>query len=162
MFPRLMGWVWRALGLTFLVVTVLAGAGALDAATEPPAAGFSEAHDAPKIATRAPRRMFVLLIDSLRYQTATNPAFMPHLVDLAARGTSARVTPTRDAVTVPCVRAAFTGEDRTRVLGFLANFVKHKPPTASLFGDLAAAGGHAAAYSDNAFDAFEAGSFDRL
>jgi len=32
------------------------------------------------VSTGAPRRMFVLLIDSLRYQTATNPAFMLNYV----------------------------------------------------------------------------------
>lgn len=158
-----MGWVRRAIGFLFLVATVLLAMAAFDAAAEPPVAVNAPAPELAPAGHETPRRnrMFVLLIDSLRVETATNPAFMPHLVALAARGTSARVIPTRDAVTVPSIRAAFTGEDRIRLLGFVSNFVKRKAATGSLFDELGRTRRRAAALSDFAFEQFTSDSLDR-
>jgi hypothetical protein len=130
---------------------VLGGLAAIDALTALPSA-------APRVDPRAaalqPGRAFVLMIDSLRYQTATSPALMPHLTALRAQSVFARVTPTRDAVTVPCLRAAFTGRDRTRVFGFVENFLKGNAGLESIFSELAQLGRSGAVYSDGAFDQF--------
>ncbi|HEX7668265.1 MAG TPA: alkaline phosphatase family protein [Polyangiaceae bacterium] len=147
-------WVSRALGLAFVVVLVVGGIAALDSLTGPrelprPAA--------PVGVERAPGphgRMLVLLVDSLRWETATDPRLMPNLVALRAGATFGKVKPTRDAVTVPCIRAAFTGEDRTRVLGFVSNFLKRSVGVDSLFTDLAHDGRRAVALSDSAFAQF--------
>ena len=99
-------------------------------------------------------RAFVLLLDSLRYQTVTNAAIMPRSVALRGTAVTARVTPTRDAITVPSIRAAFSGRDSTSLLGFVRNFVKRSTGMESIFTQLAAQGRHAAVFSDGAFDQF--------
>ncbi len=92
----------------------------------------------------APRtaRVYVLLIDSLRYETAMDPAIMPHLARLRAAGASARVTNIHDAVTVPSVRTIFTGWEQVTVLAFVANFIAPSMTgVPSVFTQLQAAGG---------------------
>jgi hypothetical protein len=132
---------------------VVVGLAAVDALSAPPTV---VALEQPRSidAGLQPGRVFVLVIDSLRYQTAISPELMPQLSALRARSTFARVTPTRDAVTVPCLRAAFTGRDRTRVFGFVENFLKGNAGLESLFTQLAQAGRSASVYSDGAFDQF--------
>lgn len=142
-----------------LLAIVLLGLAGLDTLTEPdPAATAVQAQtrvaEGGNHPARAPGRAFVLLIDSLRYETAVDSAIMPELAKLRATSVYARVTPTRDAVTVPCVRAAFTGEYRTRLLGFISNFLEGSAGINSIFTDLVRQGRRAAAYSDVAFNQF--------
>ena len=146
-----MSWAGRLAALAALLVTALGGLAAVDALTALPSSLPPPEREA---ASLRPGRAFVLVIDSLRYQTAISPALMPSLNALRARSVFARVTPTRDAVTVPCLRAAFTGRDRTRVFGFVENFFKGDAGLESLFTQLARAGRSAAVYSDGAFDQF--------
>jgi hypothetical protein len=147
---------WRGRLATFssLLVLVLGGLAAVDALTALPSAASHAARADPSAAALQPGRAFVLVIDSLRYQTATSPTLMPHLTALRAQSVFARITPTRDAVTVPCLRAAFTGRDRTRVFGFVENFLKGNAGLESIFSQLAQRGRSAAVYSDGAFDQF--------
>ncbi len=156
-----MTWPARLSSYALLVLLVLLGLGGLDALTAP----LSEPVSAPPLTAAgshmAPGRVFVLLIDSLRYQTAISALLMPKLSRLRAHAAYGRVTPTRDAVTVPCVRAAFTGRDRTRVLGFVANFLKGNAGIESIFTQLSAAGRRGAAYSDGAFNQFGVAGIDR-
>jgi hypothetical protein len=147
-------WASRALGLAFLVVLVVGGVAALDSLTSPRELPVVEAPLDVAPSPRPHARMLVLLIDSLRWETATDPRLMPTLVALRASATSGKVKPTRDAVTVPCIRAAFTGEDRTRVLGFVTNFLKRSAGVDSLFTDLGRDGRRAVALSDSAFAQF--------
>lgn len=146
-----MSWARRLAALASLLALVLGGLAAVDALTALPSSAQRPEHAATDL---RPGRVFVLVIDSLRYQTAISPALMPNLVALRARSVSARVTPTRDAVTVPCLRAAFTGRDRTRVFGFVENFFKGNAGLESMFTQLAQQGRSAAVYSDGAFDQF--------
>ena len=85
-------------------------------------------------------RVFALLVDSLRYETATDPGLMPHLVQLRPRATAAKMRTVRDAVTVPAVRAEFSGKDSFQIFGFVRNFIGTKETIPSLFRDLKALG----------------------
>lgn len=141
----------RVIGFFALVACVLATVATLDVLNQPPRPEVKVAHDDPLL----PRgQVFVFLIDSLRYETATDAALMPALVALRGESTFARVKPTRDAVTVPCIRAAMTGEEGTRILAFVTNFLKRSAGTESVFTDLAARGRRGAALSDGAFVQF--------
>ncbi len=135
-----------------VVAIVLGAVSALDALSAPPSVG--EPKTTAAVVSAIGGRAFVLLIDSLRYETATDARIMPHLAELRASSTCARILPTRDAVTVPCVRAAFTGEDRTRLLGFVSNFLSGSAGLRSIFTDLARQGRDSVAYSDVAFNQF--------
>jgi hypothetical protein len=99
-------------------------------------------------APRAGERAFVLIVDSLRAETADA---LPALRDLRARGAFLRVRNTQDAATVPSIRAAFTGEPQRSIFAFARNFVKVGGSWSSVFGDLAARGQTSAAFSDGAF-----------
>jgi hypothetical protein len=99
-------------------------------------------------------RLFALLVDSLSYESASDPKLMPNLARLRERASYARVRTTRDAVTVPAVRAAFTGKERVKLFGFAYNFLDTSQKERSVFGDLKARGGRAAVYSDGAFSQF--------
>lgn len=138
----------------FLILVVVGGGVTLDAlssygARREPAA---EVAAGPRVPDRG--RAFVFVIDSLRFQTAMNPALMPRLSALRETSTFARVTPSNDAVTVPSIREAFTGEERTRLLGFVSNFLKRRAGVRSVFTDLASQGRRAVAFSDDAFTQF--------
>jgi hypothetical protein len=99
-------------------------------------------------------RVFVLFVDSLRYETAMDERLMPRLAELRKRSTFARVTTTRDAVTVPAVRAAFTGRERTAILGFVGNFLRSEAGVESIFRQVTRAGLRTAVFSEGAFDQF--------
>lgn len=101
------------------------------------------------------RRMFIFLIDSLRYETAVDPEIMPFLCDQrAAGGTYARVRTAHDAVTVPALRAAFTGKDQLTVFGFLKNFLHGEEQIPSLFTQASGAGLKTAVWSEGSFKQF--------
>jgi hypothetical protein len=101
-------------------------------------------------------RVFILLLDSLRYETAIAPELMPHLSRLRSSGVWARVNASYNAITVPCLRAAFTGHDDVSVLGFVQNFLRGDAAIESCFSQFAAAGLRTAAFSDGSFDQFGA------
>lgn len=103
-----------------------------------------------------PGRVFILLLDSLRYETAIDPDIMPNLARLRAQATWAAVRSSYNAVTVPSVRTAFTGRDEVTVLGFVRNFVHGNAGIDSLFSRLAARGHRTAAMSNGAFTQFGA------
>ena len=155
-----MGRSQRIFGYLFLCLVVVGGGVALDALGSvragPESAPASDSSD--DVADSARRfekgRAFVFVIDSLRWETAMDPAIMPNLAALRSRSTFARVTPSNDAVTVPSIREAFTGEQRTKLLGFVSNFLKKRAGVRSIFTDLAAAGRKSAAFSDDAFTQF--------
>lgn len=136
----------------FLVGVILVGFGALD--------HFAGQGDARPAASAAPRfraersRVFVFFVDSLRYETATDERLMPRLARLREESTFARVETTRDAVTVPAIRAAFSGRERTAILGFAGNFLRGDAGVESLFSQMTGEGLRASVYSEGAFDQF--------
>ena len=114
----------RAPAFAFALASVILGLYALDALSTPRVPNATPPAPAQRAQAGTRPRAFVLLLDSLRYQTVADAGFMPRTVALRAKAVSARVTPTRDAITVPAIRAAFSGRDSTSLLGFVRNFVK--------------------------------------
>jgi hypothetical protein len=143
----------RALVFAFLALTVIGVVAGLDALSADPAAPPAPGAAAEHVA-RDRGRAFVLLLDSLRYESAAGGQLMPRTAALRAKASSARVLPTRDAITVPSIRAAFTGRDSTRILGFVRNFFMSSEGMESLFTQLAARHRRALVYSDGSFDQF--------
>ncbi len=89
----------------------------------------------------ASARVLVLVIDSLRYETAMDADLMPCLAALRAEGVSARVTNIYSGVSVPSMFTLFTGRENVSLLGFVTNFVSFSSPQVeSLFSQLQAAG----------------------
>lgn len=100
-------------------------------------------------------RVFVLMIDSLRYETAMNPAIMPNLAQLRTEGVSAQVDNIVTAVTRPSLFTIFTGREDVSLLGFLRNFIDPKSVTVeSLFDQLAREGVASAVCSGTHFVQF--------
>ncbi len=109
-----------------------------------------------------PGRLFVLLLDSLRWETAMNPAIMPRLAALRSEGAFGKFIPSRDAVTVPALRVAFSGRERTSLFGFVENLRHRDGGVESLFSEAHAAGLRVVAYSDGSFDQFGSGNLEHL
>lgn len=107
-------------------------------------------------------RTFILLIDSLRYATASDPVIMPRLVSLRERSTYGKTISCRDAVTVSALRAAFTGRDGFSVLGFVENFWRGDAQIDSLFVQTQRAGIPTLLSSDGSFDQFGLENGDRF
>jgi hypothetical protein len=149
-----------ALAYAFALATVILGLYGLDTLSAPRVPVATAVQARATTTTGARPRAFVLLLDSLRYQTVSDPAIMPHTVALRGAAVTARVTPTRDAITVPSIRAAFSGRDSTSLLGFVRNFVKRSTGMESIFTQLAAGGRRAAVFSDGAFDQFGEHAFE--
>jgi len=134
----------------YLVALTLGLLLGMDRLTEPAAAELDASYPVARD-VGARESTFVLLVDSLRHETGRDSAVMPNLAALRARATHARVIPSHDAVTVPSVRAAFTGRDRVTAFGLLRNVWKRPESLPSIFSRLDAAGGSAIVYSDGAF-----------
>jgi hypothetical protein len=117
----------------------------------PPASAAMVAPSAPK---PVKGRVFILLLDSLRYETAVNADWMPHLSALRKEAVWSEVKTSYNAVTVPCLRAAFTGRDEVSVLGFVDNFLHENAFIESLFSQMRDRGLRAAAFSDGSFRQF--------
>ncbi|MHC4948331.1 MAG: alkaline phosphatase family protein [Planctomycetota bacterium] len=149
----------RSLHLVLLLVAICASAlWTMDRLTAPIAAaddaGTGDAGDG-RPSHPGSDRMFVFVVDSLRYETAIDPERMPFLAAFRARALHGKMLPTHDAVTVPALRAAFTGEDRISVFGFVKNFRHRAEGFASLFTQLGADGGRTAVWSDGSFRQFD-------
>jgi len=67
-------------------------------------------------------KVYILLIDSLRYETALSKSIMPFFNKLRRQGLHGRLRSCKDHNTVPCVRAAMEGRYRTSIFGFIRNF----------------------------------------
>jgi hypothetical protein len=137
----------------YVGLIVLAGFWMMDGVTvyHPPASAKSAS---ASTASQTGARVFVLFIDSLRYETAISPEMMPHLSRLRDRSVWAEVKTSYNAVTVPSLRAAFTGRDEVSVLSFVQNFLHGNAAIESFFSQFAAAGFQTAVFSDGAFKQF--------
>jgi hypothetical protein len=102
----------------------------------------------PGEALPEPGRIFVLFVDSLRASRAEK---MPTVQALRPQSLFVHVQATRDAATVPSVRAAFTGRTQRSIFAFVRNFGSHGGTTQSLFSQAASHGLHVATFSDGAF-----------
>lgn len=94
-------------------------------------------------------RVFILFIDSWRYQAVTDPRVMPSVAKLREKATFAEVETVHDAITVPAIRAAFSGHHHFQVLGFVQNFISATPGIESLFSQLKSRGDSLSIYSDH-------------
>lgn len=119
----------------------------------PPASAVT-AVAVPSAPKPANGRVFILLLDSLRYETAVNADWMPNLAALRKESVWSEVKPSYNAITVPCLRAAFTGRDEVSVLGFVENFLHGNASIESLFSQMKERGLQAAAFSDGSFRQF--------
>ena len=159
----------RGLSLVLLLAIAAGGFFAMDHLIQPEAPRAAAANQPPTGPNAAlkpfhagKRRMFIFLIDSLRYQTAASHDHMPNLIALRARGTYARMQTAHDAVTVPALRAAFTGKDQVTVFGFVKNFLHGTEKIPSLFTQVKAAGLKTAVWSEGSFKQFGDAVDDRL
>jgi hypothetical protein len=148
--------LWWALAL---LLWVAAGFAVADRVTSPgrePTAVADASHYQRLPADAAPGRprAFFLLIDSLRDGLATDARVMPQLA--ALEGLRATVRSSQDAVTVPAIRAMFTGRERFTIFGFVKNFTHGRESVESLFTQWRAAGVRVAVYSDGSFAQFGA------
>jgi hypothetical protein len=143
----------RPLAALGLFAMALAGVAAIDAATRRVQLASERAARLPETAApsvEAPTRsrVFMLLVDSFRAETAVGlPAFQA----LRARGAFVRVRCSQDAATVPSIRAAFTGQAQRSVFSFARNFVHVGGGWESVFTDLSARGRRSTVFSDGSF-----------
>jgi hypothetical protein len=136
----ILGGAWASLALVDAAVQKVQR----DAETAAPAALIAAAEEPP-----LPRgRLFVLLVDSLRGPRAE---VMPGVRALAARGLLVHVRATRDAATVPSLRAAFTGRTQRSIFAFVSNFIHGGGSVSSLFSQATARGDRVAVFSDGSF-----------
>ena len=101
-----------------------------------------------------PGRVFVFLIDSLRFDLANDPTTMPTTSGLASHSVHARMRPSRDATTVSGARAIFTGRDHFTVFGFVDNFARRARQRESIFAQLDHVGRRSLVFSDGTFAQF--------
>lgn len=104
---------------------------------------------------RAP--VFVYIIDSLRYETAIDPAIMPHLSALLSEGAYAEMMPGFNSGSAASLRDAFTGRENAAVLAAVATFIHTDAGVESIFHQMALEGLTTAAYSAGFFHQFGAG-----
>ena len=111
---------------------------------------------APEPTTPPAERTLVLFVDSLPLAVTADPKLMPNLARFKAEAAWAPSSGCRDQVTVPAVRAAFSGRDHFRIFGFVENFAKGGQAFESIFDQWRAAGRKVLVYSDDSFDQFGA------
>jgi hypothetical protein len=99
-------------------------------------------------------RVFVIILDSLRLQTALDPTLMPHLAALRANGVHARMNTVYEGFTHPAVRAAFSGQTQTSIASVIANFHHTDLRIESIFTQLASLGLTSVDYSEGHFAQF--------
>lgn len=98
-----------------------------------------------------PAPLFVLFIDSLRYETAMDPALMPAMAALRTESAWARMNTVYQGHTMPAVRALFTGAMSTGVFSIVTDFSHANLRLESVFTDLKASGRSSAAWSSGHF-----------
>jgi hypothetical protein len=93
-------------------------------------------------------RVFVLLVESFRARSASNPDLMPYVGALKERGFSAELATVDEAATYGPMRAAFTGREDLKSLGAFSVFLGHAPPVSSIFSQLKNIGFRSIIYAD--------------
>lgn len=101
-----------------------------------------------------PVKVLVYFVDGLRPDNV-DPAVLPTIAGLRARGLYAEVEPCYDRLTVPCLHEAFTGTVNTGLLGAWSNLVSNEVTgDSNLFSDVVASGRTVAVIHHNEFAAF--------
>src|SRR5882724_1825975 len=148
--PSSRAWVRAAVALGLLGGT-WACLAAIDAATEHVQRRAEALQPVPADEAQPalpPGRVFVLLIDSLRAESAEA---MPTVRALRVRALFVHVDATQDAATVPSLRAAFSGQTQRSIFAFASNFVRGAHALPSIFSQLAAEAGRSSVFSDGSF-----------
>ena len=96
------------------------------------------------------KRLIVAIIDSLRFETATDPRIMPWLSEQRHSARSGRMTPCLSQLSLLCLRTMFEGSEPLLVTG-LHNFTGMRVAEPSLIKRLAQRGVHVAAVADAPF-----------
>ncbi len=99
-------------------------------------------------------RVFIIILDSLRLQTALDAEMMPNLAALRATGVHARMNTVYEGFTHPAVRAAFSGQTHTSIASVIANFHHTDLRIESIFTQLAGLGLISVDYSEGHFAQF--------
>jgi len=120
----------------------------------PEAVTISEDGRLPPPYAHTERRMYILLVDTLRYETAIDPDLMPNLIGLQNKSTYGYMRNSIDAVTVPSVKAAFTGVDGFSLFNVVENFKKGNV-IPSVFTQLNQEGVSISCYTDITFRIFD-------
>ena len=68
-------------------------------------------------------RLFMYLIDGLRWQSATDPELLPALIALEPDGVAGRVEPCFDKLTAQCIQSALTGTTSRSIYSFIGNLM---------------------------------------
>lgn len=145
--------VLHALALMLAIVAV--GFWSMDELTKPAEVGDVVVEPVPLEEFHGgSRRVFLLILDSLPWRVATDPERMPNLVELMERSAVGKMETVHDAVSVPAMRAAFTGRDRVAVFGFVKNLWHGEEGFESIFTQTTEAGLSSLVYSDGTFRQF--------
>ena len=109
----------------------------------------------PCAASRAPRRLTIVFVDSLSDRVAHDPRIMPALNALFARGVGLEVSPCRDQLTYLCLRALLTGYDESSLLAVRGNFDHAASVSDNLLDRLAQAGRKVVAVGSHDFEPYQ-------
>lgn len=153
--------IFERLNLTALVATIIVATYWLtDQVTNdhPPAPPIDPvAATAARAARTVEPRVFIYIIDSLRYETAMDPEVMPHLAALREQGVYTKMETSYNSGTAVGLRDAFTGRANAAVLATVATFIHTDAGVESIFHQMAQAGITTTAYSAGFFSQFGEG-----
>lgn len=99
-------------------------------------------------------RVLVLLLDGLRYETATDARMMPALARLRATGASGQLETVFEGFSIPAVRAALSGKAETQLVNAIRNFHFTALPIESVFLDASRTGRTSLVVGDEPFTQF--------
>lgn len=99
-------------------------------------------------------RLIIVVVDSWRYQTATDSTLMPQVAQLRRRGASWKTDGVYEGFTIPAVRAAYTGHAETQLVNVIQNFRFSALPAESFFLDAERAGKRALVVAIEPFQQF--------
>lgn len=142
-----------AVALFTLALAVCALLG-IDAVGREPSASVSTIETQPANADSVRRRVLVLIVDGLRYETALDSSIMPSLNQLRGDGASGKLETVFEGFSVPAIKAAFTGVAETQLINVVRNFRFSALPLESVFLDAERAGKRTLIVGDEPFRQF--------
>jgi hypothetical protein len=126
--------VAAGLGVLAIAVASLLALDRVHATPAPPDPGVAAVDSSSR------SRLVIIVVDSWRYETATDPSLMPQVARLRARGASWKIDGVYEGFTIPAVRAAYTGHAETQLVNVIQNFRFRALPAESFFLDAERAG----------------------
>ena len=121
--------------------------------TYPDAVELGEDGRLPEPFPHTDRRMFILIIDCLSYDSATDPDLMPSLDRIRDNSTYGYMRNSMDAITVPSIKAAFTGKDHFSLFSVVSDF-RSGYAVSSVFSQLSEENVTISVYTDISFKQF--------